>query len=361
MKRRAGIFPDQKSLQATLCALLLALSGIGCSACYVAKEGYHETRILLAREPVEKLIASNAVDGHVAERLELAGEVKRFAESAIGLTRTGSYGSYVELDSPYVVSVLTACPRDSLDPVRWRFPIVGKVSYLGFFNHEDAVRKRDRFVEDGYDTYLRGSTAFSTLGWFDDPILSTMIAYDEESFINTIIHELMHATVYVKGQTRFNENVATFVGNEGSILYISSKYGPDSALIDEARARRRDDRRFSDFISTLYDELEELYSRDLGIDEVITIREEIFESTKERFRGIASDLETDSYSRFDGVVLNNAIILAWANYYRDLSLYERAYEKCGSDLKGFVSFIAVEVSKADDPEGFLVRWTDEES
>ncbi|MFC1888977.1 aminopeptidase [Thermodesulfobacteriota bacterium] len=358
--QRKRIIPGSRSILALMSLACLALSGAGCSACYVVRQGYHEARILLARQPVEELVASNTVERKVVERLELAGEVKRFAEAELGLARTGNYSSYVDIGKPYVVSVLTACPKDKLDPVRWSFPIVGKVSYLGFFNHEDAVRKRDRFETEGYDTYLRGSTAFSTLGWFDDPILSTMIAYGEERYINTIIHELTHATVYIKGQTRFNENIATFVGNEGSILYISSKYGRDSDLINKARAARRDDRLFSDFISDLYEDLGKLYARGLEMDEVLRLREEIFEDSKAHFREIASGLETDSYGRFERVTLNNAIILSWANYYKDLSLYERAYKKLGADLKGFVSFIVDEVSKSDDPEAFLTQWTDEE-
>ena len=201
---------------------------------YLIQAGVGQARVLIARQPVDKVVANPETDPHISELLLLIADTKKFGVVRLGLSPTENYTSYVALDRPYVSWTLSAAPPDKLEPVTWTFPIVGVVPYLGFFKKTDALAKQKQLIAEGHDTYLRGVPAYSTLGWFDDPVMSPILKYSVPTIVNIILHEESHATVFIEGHVEFNETMASVMGNEAALLYLEWEFGKDSDEWKEA-------------------------------------------------------------------------------------------------------------------------------
>jgi predicted aminopeptidase len=226
-------------------ALLLLAAGAllaGCMAIgggtYLARAAWSETRILLRREPIETILARPGVDGTQAERLRLALTVREFARDALGLRVGDSYSTFVDIDGTAPVQVLSAAYRNRLEAYLWRYPIVGPLPYRGFFDRGAADDAAARLAAEGLDVEIRPAAAFSTLGWFADPLLSSTAAEPPVGLAETIIHELFHATAWRDGDPAFNESAANWAGHRGAIAFFCpGGPGADEARCREARRR----------------------------------------------------------------------------------------------------------------------------
>ncbi|MEE4300473.1 MAG: aminopeptidase [Pseudomonadales bacterium] len=197
--------------------------------------------LLLARRAVAELVTDAGTEPALRERLRLAKELLAFAETELSLPVDGRYRHYVALDRDAVVYNVFAAPPYDLVPVRWCFPIAGCVSYRGYFSETAARAKADALAASGLDVHVGGAAAYSTLGWFDDPLLSTFIDRDDPALAELLFHELAHGVLYVPGETAFNESFATFVGREGARRWLAAR-GEEAALARwEARSARRAD------------------------------------------------------------------------------------------------------------------------
>src|SRR5688500_14695128 len=200
--------------------LFLALTPTGC---YLSRAGWEEARILAGRKDIARLVEDADTDEVTRRKLQLVLAARAFARDSIGLDVGESFTTYSRLRRDTLVLVLSAAYRDRLEPHTWWFPIVGRVPYKGFFDF-DAARDAARDLQaEGLDTYLRPSAAFSTLCWFNDPLLSTTLRYDSLDLANTVIHEVTHNTFYAPGQAVFNESFATFVGARGAEWFFRSR------------------------------------------------------------------------------------------------------------------------------------------
>ena len=192
----------------------------------------------------------------------------------------------------------------------------------------------------GFDVLARPVSAYSTLGIFPDPLFSSMLRGNEEYLANTIIHEMTHETVYVKGQTNFNESLAVFVGDTGAVEYLKYKYGADSKQVKNSLAYKHDDRIFSDFMADLYDRLDAFYKSPISRENKIKGREKIFEEARLRFlKEIKPKLETNSFDYFEKLKLNNAYILFNRRYHQKVNDIEKLHRLLGSDLKKTISYL----------------------
>lgn len=228
--------PRRARSVAGVVVLLVSLVGCGgCSPSYVLRAAYEETRILWSREPIEELLAGDSLSPEERSRLALVAEARVFAEDDLGMSVGGAYGSLAEVPPGALLWVVSASERLQLRPYTWWFPIVGDVAYKGFFHRGDAEAEAAALREKGYDTYVRQSAAFSTLGWFDDPVLSTWLASKPVPLVRLVIHELLHRTTYLSGQTTFNESFASFVGSTGAAAFFAARDGEDSDFAREAR------------------------------------------------------------------------------------------------------------------------------
>ena len=337
-------------------ALAAAAAASACSPTYVIKAGIAEAKILRARRPIPEVVADPATDAETRGKLAWVMEARRFAIEGMGIDAGDAYTMYTRLDRDTLALVLSAAEKDRLAPKTWWFPVVGRVPYKGFFGVGDALRAQERLERDGYDTHLRPTSAFSTLGWFNDPILSTVLRADEVDVVETVLHELTHNFLFVPGQVTFNESFANFAGRVGAIEFFCNREGsgPQSVKCLRAQARWRDEQRFSAFLDGLVDELREVYASDTSREEKLHRREMVFADALDRFdREIASTLEEYGYEGFRRTPLNNATLLARVFYYHRLPDFQALFEEHGGDLRATLDAVRRGVRGLPDPFDIL--------
>lgn len=328
-------------LLATLCLLS------SCSPAYILRAGYEEAKILWHRRPITDVLERPNLDAATREKLVMVLQVRRFAEQGLDFDVGGSYSSITEITTPPIVYVVSAAPRTGLEPYTWWFPIIGKVAYKGYFDAESAKKEAQRLAEDGYDTYVRTAVAFSTLGWFADPLLPHLLRYDQETLANIIIHELFHSTFYLSGETALNESLANFAGHRGAIAFFAQKHGNESAVARHARATWESELAISNFIAEAAERLKVLYASSVSEGEKMRQREELFSRLQQEFRSLPGPVRQNS--DFASVQLNNAVVLHYLLYLKELALFERIYQQNGQDLQITLDRISEAAEKEDDP------------
>lgn len=348
-----------KSLRFFLFFMFILTSLTGCgNLLYISKLGWHQSLITFHSVPVQEVLENEWVDHDAKEKIRLIQEVKRYGEEKLGLTRTESYSKYFEVKSP-VLHVITASEKDCLQLYHWDFPITGKVTYKSFFTKE-GVLKEKRFLEmKGYDTFVQQAGAYSTLGWLKDPIFSSMLQWDKATLANLILHEMVHATVYFKGQTDFNEQIATFVGNQGAIDFLIEKYGKGSKEVVEAIHGQEDDLFFSRWIDQACQQLSNFYAKEISRNEKLRGREELFQHFKNDFKEKMVSFKTEGYKNFEKLDINNAVLLAYRRYIHRLENFQALYEYWGNDLRMMIEFFKEIRTSGEEPSSYLERWMKE--
>lgn len=340
-----------------LIALLLSTSGCG-NLLYLSKLGWHQSFVTFHSVPVQEILEDAQMDDLTKRKIRLIQEVKRYGEERFGLSRTKNYSKFFEARGA-VLHVITACEKDRLHPYSWNFPIVGKVTYKSFFRADEAFKEKDILDRKGYDTFVQHAAAYSTLGWLKDPIFSSMLEWDEGVLAEVILHEMVHATIYFKDWTDFNEQIATFIGNQGAVDFLTEKYGPQSKEVREAIGHREDGLLFSGWIEESCQQLSAYYGREISKEEKLKGREAYFRSIQDNFKTLKAQFKTEDYRNVDEIELNNAVLLAYRRYFYRLDKFEALYEYFGKDLKKVVVFFKeIEASK-EDPQSFLDRWMKE--
>jgi predicted aminopeptidase len=227
-------------------------------------------------------------------------DIRRFAIEDLGLRGTSNYTKYVDIDRDYLAAVVSASSRDSFTHHEWWFPIVGSVPYKGFFNIKDARKEQEKLRKRDLDVWIRGVDAFSTLGWFSDPLYSYMRNYSVYRLADLIIHESLHATVYLKNHAQFNEELAEFVGSEGARLYLEKTFGRESQEYRQAVSGDDEDRAaYLGYIRSLIAELEVLYADSIPREEKLQKKAEIIRASQARFEETYDTLfQSDNYREF---------------------------------------------------------------
>ena len=223
----------QQLLFVTLC---LSLCG-----CYYLQAAAGQWQVMRKREPITDVVADAATPAELAERLRVVQVARQFSIDELALPDNDSYRSYADIERDFVVWNVFAAPEFSLQARRWCFPIAGCVSYRGYFSQQAADAEAERLGRKGFDVAVGGVTAYSTLGNFDDPVLSSMMRWDDLQLVATLFHELAHQVLYVKGDTGFNESFATAVEEFGVRRWLESRGQPDDMrAYRERRALRQD-------------------------------------------------------------------------------------------------------------------------
>ncbi len=346
---------------AVLKSLVLASALMSLSACqisYVTNNAWEQTRLYNKRTPIEQILADSKTKPEVRKKLALVQEAKAFAMSDLGLKKSDNYSTFVELGRPYVTWIVHASPSYQLESYRWWFPIIGHVPYKGFFSEKEAQVEAQSFDKKKFDTYVRGVTAYSTLGWFEDPVFSSMLGYSDHDLVNTIIHESVHATVFAKSQADFNERMATFLGDWGVELFYSLKEGPQSPTVALILKERMDQHLFADFLKKEMKQLREWYLSLKG-QEPEQEKAQRLNEIQRRFREeVSPKLQTKSFSNFGEIPLNNARLMALGTYYEDLNDFELLRKKLGPDFKVVLAFLK-NLSAEKRPESALNSFVQE--
>ena len=334
---------------------LLLFSCSGCSPVYLAKAGWAEMKILKGRRPLDEVINDERTTEETRHKLRLARQARSFAIHQLGLDAGDSYTSFTQLESDTLAWILSAAYKDRLESKTWWFPIVGRVPYKGYMNQKGGEKAELKLKEEGFDTYLRTTSAFSTLGWFADPILSTLLRYDDVEFVTTIIHELTHNHLFVSGRVRFNESFATFVGRAGAIRFFCGPEGTPQTPECVTAIRRMDDyNTFSAFLNGFVSELDEIYSSPtLSVEEKVEAREALLLRERGEWGEPPRSQESPLISGFVNRPLNNAILMGRMRYFHRLPGFSRVLEDHGGDLRAAVTYFKDGVKSVEDPFDLL--------
>jgi predicted aminopeptidase len=314
---------------------------------YLMFQGYYQATLLAGREPLDAAMASGALTKKQQARLALVPEIKAFGQQ-IGLSATANY-STINLTWDHTIWNVSACEEFAFEPVTWWFPIVGEVPYLGYFERDDALVRLHQLAGEGYDARMRTAGAYSTLGWFEDPLLVSMLGWSEASLADTILHELTHATVWIPGSVSFNESLANFVGEQAARRYLVDKYGPDGKPVRQLEEREEDRLVYREFMHGVYGELEALYNDPrLTRDEKRREKARIFAALPMRIAQL--DLhKRDAYVEQARGAWNNAKMMSFKRYNSSDERFDVILDAEGGDLRGFLERIERITRDAEDP------------
>jgi predicted aminopeptidase len=330
MSRRA----PAARLRAWLLRIAVGLVPALLGGCYLVQVGVGQLDLLARRRAITAVVADPSTPPAVRERLEYVRAARDYASRELGLPENGSYSTYVQLDRAYVVWNVFAAPRYALEPHRWCFPIAGCVVYRGYFDRDTAEAYAARLRRRGEDTAVVGVPAYSTLGHFEDPVLSSMMRYSDAQLAATIFHELAHQMVYIPGDSQFNEAFATVVEEAGLRRWLASR-GDDAALIDWQRAQER----AAGFRQLLLDtqaRLRRLYAAGGSDIELWQGKQQTFGELKTAYARLRE--QWGGYAGYDSWfdrALNNADLVPVATYHRCVPGLERLLADVHGDLAAF--------------------------
>ena len=351
LKRRITFRTIRRVVTVLLGALLFAAAAawyVSDDVRYVVRAGYEEARILLRRKPIARLVADTATDAATRSKLQLVLSARAYAADSLGLKAGATYTTYARVDRDTLIVVLTASRYDRLAEFLWSYPVVGQVPYKGFFSLDKAAEEARRLEHIGMDTYLRPSSAFSTLGWFNDPLLSTVLRDDSVELAATVIHEILHNTVWVPGSVPFNESFANFVGYRGAEAFFRSRGERRNA--ERAAARWRDELRLGRFYGDLVARLDALYAPGIAGPSLREERQRIFREAQALLAGpVGRSLETVSGAALAERPLNNASVLAQRFYLTNLEAFDRVLAAHKGALRAAVADVARRVAAGGDP------------
>ncbi|WP_317663919.1 aminopeptidase [Pseudomonas sp. KU43P] len=330
--KRSGPGPLDRVFSA-LVPVLGAFLLSGCSNLgYYGQLAEGQWQLLRARQPVEKVIADPHSSAKLRARLQHAEQARVFASQHLELPDNRSYRVYADLGRPYVVWNVFATPELSLQPVTHCFPIAGCVAYRGYYRQGAARGAAALMRQDGLDVYVGGVEAYSTLGWFDDPILSSMLGWGDERLATLIFHELAHQRFYVQDDTEFNESFATFVEQEGTRQWRAAR---GLAANDESQSAQRD--QFVRLVLASRERLQAIYAGPLDDGHKRAAKQAEFERLRREYRQVR-DSQWAGDKRYDAWMygpMSNAKLLPFGLYDQWVPAFAAVFREAGGDWQRF--------------------------
>lgn len=328
--------PGRSQVVASWLACLLACSLLaGClESRYVVQASFGQLELWGKARPIGEFVGNRHTDTRTRVLLDEVRHIRRYARSH-GLAPGGSYRNYVPLNRPAVVWFLAASRPLSLEPKLWHFPVVGSFPYTGWFDPREARKIAAMLRRQGWETFLRPVSAYSTGGWFRDPVVSSMFSPREDALrtlANVLLHELTHANILMNDQSTYNESLASFVGDTMAEQYLLERFGPDSAELAAYRLELVEDRRRGARMAAAYEELDALYRGKLPDAEKLTRKRQLL---------AAVDAELELAFR-----PNNASLLGFKTYNAGLPEFAALYQACAQEWPRF--FAAVRTLEAKD-------------
>lgn len=336
--------------------LSLLITGVtGCSTLdYYGQAIHGQLSLMTSGTPVDDLIADEHTDGSLRAKLQLSRQARDFARTRLHLPAEGAFTRYVELNQPWVVVNLVAVPEFSLTPYRWCYPILGCQTYRGYFHLEDALREQDRFRATGYDTLLGGVTAYSTLGWFDDPLHSVITGLPDERMVALLFHELAHRVLYIRNDTEFNESFATAVELEGLKLWLQHKGTPAAFASALERLQQQDQTQV--LVASASTRLGQLYrhKETLPVEQLRLRKALILEKLRQDYNRLAEHWHQPGPLGTDPSGLNNANLVLFRQYHRHVNGFRQLLADLDYNFPAFYQ-AAIRLSRrpVDDREAAL--------
>jgi predicted aminopeptidase len=324
-----------RRISAILLVLFFAAAAVQCQSLPYYNQAINgQMEILRNRKPISDLVGDPTTPAALRNKLIFILSVRDFAETKLQLPVHNHYLSYVELDRPYAVWNVFAAPEFSLAPKIWCFPIAGCVTYRGYFSEQDAQRFGDSLKQEGNDVYIGGAIAYSTLGWFDDPVLSTFLDLSEPDTAALIFHELAHSVLYIPDDTAFNESFATAVEQEGLRRWQTSADNPRG--YEKWLFKYRRHQKFTHLVLKYRAKLQDLYESALPPTAKRNQKAAVFEQMRCEFENLKSShggmAVYDAWFRYP---LNNARLISVSTYHNWVPAFVKILAACGGDLEKF--------------------------
>lgn len=324
------------------------------SGCYTAQQGFSQARLILRRQPLESVLEKATEPAERLEKLRVVPKVLAYARDSVGLDIGKSYTQYIALEGPSVTYVVQAAEKRRLAFKTWWFPIVGSQPYLGFFKREDALTFREKMVKEGFDTTLGGVEAFSLLGYFPDPLYSSMLdGNDTPELIEVLIHECVHRTLYIPNYSAFNENLADFIAKKATarFLRLHAELGKNADAYELKYLRfLKAQTRFKEFLGRARTSLEEFYryaeSLESGLKDddaaFLLARAKKFDTLADEYKAfMAGAAEGTGYAyAFSKGKINNAVVLGYSLYEAKQEPFEKAYAAAQGELPKLMANLA---------------------
>lgn len=317
---------------------------------YLTRAGFEETRILQSRESIARLVADSATPPELRSSLRLVLDARDYADS-LGLDAGHTYTKYADVGRDTLLLVLQAAPPDCICPVTWKWPIVGRMPYKGFFDAKAATREAGKLAARGYDIYLRPSGAFSTLGWFEDPLLSTALSADSMELAATVFHEIAHNSLYVKSATPFNESFAQLVGYRSAEQFFLER--GDTLDARRAADRWHDEQLLGAFYTELTARLDRFYATHPDSAGLDAGRRAEGSWARAQLEGPLRDsLRTYVIGAVAERPVNNARLIGATIYRSHLDLFEAYFQQHGADIERVVRELRTLMDGAVGDEAF---------
>lgn len=290
-------------------------------------------QVVRKQQTISSLLTETTTPAALQEQLKQIVEIRDFASQQLLLPKNGSYHNYADLDRPYVVWNVVATPEFSLQPLQWNFPFVGMVSYRGYFDLNKAKKFAGSLDEDHFDSIIVGVPAYSTLSWFDDPVLSTFSDWPTPAIAELIFHELAHQKLYIPDDTSFNESFATSVALIGIDLWLQNKNDPELSRNYQIQTKRQ--QQFNDLLRSTRAELQTLYRSAIPPQQMRNEKQLAFANLQENYQQLRNSWQGDD--RYDGWFsqLNNARFASTDSYQRWVPAFQQAMKQEGNDLERF--------------------------
>jgi len=312
---------------------------------YGIQQGAGQLHIVNNARPMKEVLADTSFPDSLKPKLLLIEEIKKFAVDSLGIKESDNYTTVYDQKGKPSMYVVTACEPYKLKAYEWHFPFLGKFTYKGYFKKERAEKEANRLKEEGYDTEVGTAKAWSTLGWFKDPILSSMLQDEPGKIARLIIHELTHGTLYIKDSVEYNENLATFVGDQGAVLFLKYKYGVESKEMKDYIGHISDIERYANHILKGLDTLQKIYNSE-AFQYIKPNEKEV--QKKLVIRKILQSADTLTFydkSKFKKALspdfeVNNTFFMTYVMYREEQNIFEEEFKtKFNSDFKKYLAYL----------------------
>lgn len=332
MKKQTTLFAGTTLILVLVFSSILLIQGCS-SLSYYQQAIAGQYKILSNRVDIESLIADESTPTELKHKLEKARQIRTFAATEMHMNIGKNYSQYSDTKRDYVVWNITAAPELSLIPHQWCYPVIGCQNYRGYFKPETAESEAEQLQQQGFDVWVGGVTAYSTLGWFDDPILNTFVYRDDSDLAALLIHELSHHVLYIKGDTAFNESFATAVEIEGLHRWLISIN--QEQLMHQHQQKMKEKNVFISTVSASIEQLKAVYESDLSDEAKRSQKHQILSGMKATYEKNISENHLSGYFTrwFDKV--NNAKLITVANYYRYVPAFTAMIAESKGDMSQF--------------------------
>ena len=322
---------------AFLFLLVSLMTGTGCQTLtYYSQAAKGQAQVLLGQKRISGMVRDPEVPQKLKDQLKLVLELREFARNKLKMNPEGNYLKYRDLNRKYVLWVVYAAPPLSVKLKTWWYPIAGKFTSRGFFAEEDARKFAARLQKEGMDVYVGGAPAYSTLGWFNDPVLNTFIHYQENNLAELIFHELAHHHLFIKDDATFNESFATAVAQIGVARWLKTKRGTEQHDVYLARCDRRHN--LSELLAVSRSNLKKLFSSNKTEQEKREGKKKIITALKKDLVALSgSDPAYRKLAVWAKRPINNAVLGARSVYHRRVPAFYALYEQNGRDMEAFLN------------------------